>query len=82
MRLGRGTDSSTTRVVVVTADAEFERAARSTFGASKAIDLALTPGRIADLADTLATGLRLQRFVTGDLAKPAAAAAPVATPAV
>jgi pilus assembly protein CpaE len=54
MRLGRGTDSSTTRVVVVTADAEFERAVRSTFGASKAIDLALAPGRIADLADTLA----------------------------
>jgi pilus assembly protein CpaE len=54
MRLGRGTDSSTTRVVVVTADAEFERAVRSTFGASKAIDLALAPGRIANLADTLA----------------------------
>jgi pilus assembly protein CpaE len=54
MRLGRGTDPSTTRVVVVTADAEFERAVRSTFGASKAIDLALAPGRIADLADTLA----------------------------
>ena len=37
-----------------------------------------------DLADTLATGLRLQRFVTGDLAKLAAAAvvAPVPTPAV
>jgi pilus assembly protein CpaE len=54
MRLGRGPDPSTTRVVVVTADAEFERAVRSTFGASKAIDLALTSGRIADLADTLA----------------------------
>jgi pilus assembly protein CpaE len=54
MRLGCGTDPSTTRVVVVTADVEFERAVRSTFGASKAIDLALTPGRIADLADTLA----------------------------
>jgi pilus assembly protein CpaE len=54
MRLGRGTDSSTTRVVVVTPDAEFERAVRSTFGASKAIDLALAPGRIANLADTLA----------------------------
>jgi pilus assembly protein CpaE len=54
MRLGRGTDPSTTRVVVVTADAEFERAVRATFGASKAIDLALAPGRIADLADTLA----------------------------
>jgi pilus assembly protein CpaE len=54
MRLGRGTDPSTTRVVVVTADAEFERAVRSTFGASKAIDLALAPGRIANLADTLA----------------------------
>jgi pilus assembly protein CpaE len=54
MRLGRGTDPSTTRVVVVTAAAEFERAVRATFGASKAIDLALAPGRIANLADTLA----------------------------
>jgi pilus assembly protein CpaE len=53
MRLGRGTDPSKTRVVVVTADAEFERAVRATFGASKAIDLVLTPGRIADMADTL-----------------------------
>jgi pilus assembly protein CpaE len=54
MLLGRGSDPSKTRVVVVTADAEFERAVRATFGASKAIDLVLTPGRIADTADTLA----------------------------
>src|SRR4051812_16589693 len=53
MRLGRGTDPSTTRVVVVTADAEFERAVRSTFGASKAIELELVTGRITDIADTL-----------------------------
>jgi DNA-binding transcriptional LysR family regulator len=33
-----------------------------------------------DLADTLATGLRLQRFVTGEISQPAAA--PVPTPAV
>jgi pilus assembly protein CpaE len=54
MRLGRSSDPSRTRVVVVTADAEFERAARSTFGASSAIDLDLVAGRIAEQADALA----------------------------
>ena len=54
MRLGRNSDPSRTRVVVVTADAEFERAVRSTFGASNAIALDLVAGRIAGLADALA----------------------------
>ncbi len=54
MRLGRNSDPSRTRVVVVTADAEFERAARSTFGASSAIALDLVAGRIADTSDALA----------------------------
>jgi pilus assembly protein CpaE len=54
MRMTRSSDPNRTRVVVVTADAEFERAARSTFGASSAIDLVLHAGAIADQADTLA----------------------------
>ena len=54
MRLGRNSDPSRTRVVVVTADAEFERAVRSTFGASNAIALDLVAGRIAEQADALA----------------------------
>jgi pilus assembly protein CpaE len=54
MRLTRSPDPNRTRVVVVTADAEFERVARSTFGASSAIDLAMHAGPLADHADTLA----------------------------
>jgi len=54
MRLGRSSDPSRTRVVVVTADAEFERAVRSTFGTSNAIALDLVAGRIAAQADALA----------------------------
>jgi pilus assembly protein CpaE len=56
MRLGRNPDPDRTRVVVVTADAEFERAARATFGASSAIDLDVVRGGIAEQAD----GLSLQ----------------------
>ena len=44
--------SKTTRVVV-TADAEFDRSVRATFGASKAIDLVIVPGRIAGQSETL-----------------------------
>ena len=54
MRLGRNSNPNRTRVVVVTADAEFERSVRSTFGASSAIDLEVVSGRITDKADTLA----------------------------
>ncbi len=53
MRLGRSQDPNRTRVVVVTADAEFERAVRSTFGTSSAIDLDVVSGRIADKGDGL-----------------------------
>jgi pilus assembly protein CpaE len=55
MRLGRGTnpDPKQTRVVVLTGDAEFERSARATFGASNAIGLTVVTGRVAEHADAL-----------------------------
>jgi pilus assembly protein CpaE len=55
MRLGRSTNPnpSRTRVVVVTADAEFDHSVRATFGASGVIDLAMVPGRIAEQGATL-----------------------------
>jgi pilus assembly protein CpaE len=40
-------------VVVLTADEEFDRSARATFGASSAIELIMIPGRITDHGDTL-----------------------------
>jgi pilus assembly protein CpaE len=55
MRLGRGpnADSNRTHVVVLTADVEFERSVRATFGASNAIELTIVPGRVAEHGDTL-----------------------------
>ena len=55
MRLGRNPspDSNRTHVVVLTADAEFDRSARATFGTSSAIELTVVPGRIAEHGDTL-----------------------------
>jgi len=55
MRLGRSPspNSNRTRVVVLTADAEFERSVRATFGASSAIELTMVPGRIAECSDKL-----------------------------
>jgi pilus assembly protein CpaE len=55
MRLGRNpsSDANRTRVVVLTADAEFDRSARATFGASNAIELTIVPGQIAECGDTL-----------------------------
>ena len=55
MRLGGSpsTNSNRTRVVVLTADAEFERSVRATFGASNAIELTMVPGRIAECSDKL-----------------------------
>ena len=55
MRLGRSqsSDASRTRVVVVTADAEFDRSVRATFGASSAIDVAAVSGRLAEHGDKL-----------------------------
>jgi pilus assembly protein CpaE len=53
MRIGRNPNSNGTRVVVLTTDAEFDNAARTTFGASSAIDLALVSGHIAEQGDKL-----------------------------
>src|SRR5579864_895599 len=55
MRLSRSPNPGSTRsrVMVVTADAEFDRSVRSTFGASSAIDLAVVTGRIAEQGETL-----------------------------
>ena len=53
MRIGRSASSNRTRVVVLTADEEFNRSARATFGASSAIDLSMVSGRIAEQGDAL-----------------------------
>jgi pilus assembly protein CpaE len=53
MRLGRSPSSNRTRLVVLTADAEFDRSARATFGASSAIDLTVVSGCLAERSDTL-----------------------------
>ncbi len=55
MRLGHGDslNQNQTRVVVLTADAEFERATRETFGASRAIDLVTVPGTVSGEGDRL-----------------------------
>jgi pilus assembly protein CpaE len=54
MRLGRSPNTNRTRVVVITADAEFDRSVRATFGASSAIELTIVSGRIAEQGDALA----------------------------
>jgi pilus assembly protein CpaE len=54
MRIGRPTNANQTRVVVLTADEEFDRTARATFGASRAIDLDIVSGTLAEQGDTLA----------------------------
>ena len=61
MRIGRNTSSNRTRVVVLTADEEFDRSARATFGASSAIDLTMVSGRIAEQGDTLDVARRHRR---------------------
>src|SRR5664279_3199464 len=53
MRLGRNSSANRTRVVVLTADAEFDRSVRTTFGSSSAIDLTMVTGRIAEQGDAL-----------------------------
>ena len=53
MRIGRPQETNRTRVVVLSADAEFENSVRTTFGASSAIELALVSGRLAEQGDTL-----------------------------
>jgi pilus assembly protein CpaE len=56
MRLGLGSSSNQTqtRVVVLTADPEFDRETRATFGASRTIDLVMVTGSIAEQGDALA----------------------------
>lgn len=53
MRIGRSSSDNRTRVAIVTADSEFERSARETFGASSAIELAVTAGQLAEHCETL-----------------------------
>ncbi len=53
MNIGRSSKPTATRVVVVTADAEFDASTRAIFGASSAIDLAVVSGSTAEHADTL-----------------------------
>src|SRR5689334_2859638 len=53
MRIGRNSSTNRTRVAVLTADAEFGRSVRATFGASSAIELAVVTGRLAEQGDTL-----------------------------
>lgn len=54
MRTGRlASSASKTRVVIVTADAQFERSARTTFGASSQIDLHVENGTITALEEQL-----------------------------
>ena len=53
MRIRRTQETSRTRVVVLSADAEFENSVRTTFGASSAIDLVMVPGHLAEQCETL-----------------------------
>ncbi len=53
MRIGRSLSDNRTRVVIVTADQEFERAAHEIFGASSAIDLVVVSGRLAERSGSL-----------------------------
>jgi pilus assembly protein CpaE len=48
MRISRNPSSNRARVVVLTAEEEFDRSTRETFGASSAIDLTMVYGAIAD----------------------------------
>lgn len=56
MRLGRPSQPQRTGVVVVSADDDFSSAARTTFGASSAIDLTMVPGTLAAQGDKLDIG--------------------------
>ncbi len=53
MHIGQGPSSNRTHVVVLTADPEFDRSVRTTFGASNAIDLTIVSGRTSEHADSL-----------------------------
>jgi len=53
MRIGRNAGTNRTRVVVLTADADFDRSVRETFSASSAIELSVASGHLADQGETL-----------------------------
>jgi pilus assembly protein CpaE len=61
---------TSTRVVILTADAEFERAARATFGASKAIDLSVVTGNVTEAGDKLNADNATIVVVDCDAARP------------
>jgi len=54
MSIGSTPNTNRTRVVVLTADAALDHSARTTFGASSAIELSVLSGRLAEQGDTLA----------------------------
>jgi pilus assembly protein CpaE len=53
MRIGRTSDTNRTRVVVLSADTEFENSVRTTFSASSAIELTMVSGNLAEYGDSL-----------------------------
>jgi hypothetical protein len=53
MRIGHAPDTNRTRVVVLSADTEFENSVRTTFGASAAIELRMISGSLAEQGDSL-----------------------------
>jgi pilus assembly protein CpaE len=53
MRIGPAPDTNRTRVVVLSADTEFENSVRTTFGASSAIELRMVSGSLAEQGDSL-----------------------------
>jgi hypothetical protein len=53
MGIGRTSDTNRTRVVVLSADTEFENSVRTTFSASSAIELTMVSGNLAEYGDSL-----------------------------
>src|SRR5262249_14977058 len=53
MRIRRTEEMNRTRVVVLSADPEFENSVRTIFSASSAIDLVMVPGSLAEQAEAL-----------------------------
>jgi pilus assembly protein CpaE len=77
MASNRKPEAKRTRVVVLTADAEFDAFARTTFGASTQIDVDIVSGKLAEHADKLAlenATVAVVDFDGGDAAELAALA--------
>ena len=70
MHTGKTAIPTSTRVVILTADAEFERAACATFGASKAIDLSVVTGNVTEAGDKLNADNATIVVVDCDAARP------------